>query len=72
MVKTSKDCAACLTSRSSTSPLLRGFADGGYIKENGKSRCQETYDGIKSDHEFDSVRADPRFVAIVDKLKQYI
>ena len=62
----------CRPDEAHTSPLLRGFADGGYIKENDKSRCQETYDGIQSDHELDSVRADPRFVAIVDKLKQYI
>lgn len=55
-----------------TAPVFRGYSDGGWIRENGNSRSADYLRGISEDKVFDKIRNDPRFEAILDRLRETV
>lgn len=53
-----------------TSPILRGYADGGWIMEADGNRSQAMLDWLTTDEEAAVLRADPRFAALTQRLRQ--
>ncbi len=53
-----------------TSPALRGFADGGWIPEDGEGRSDMTLRDLREDSLYDPLRAEPRFAALLESLRK--
>lgn len=53
-----------------TSPVLRGYCDGGWIMEAEGNRSQSLLDWLTTDEETTPFRTDPRFDTLVDRLKE--
>lgn len=53
-----------------TSPILRGYVDGGWIMEADGNRSQSLLDWLMSDPETAIFRADPRFAPLTDRLQK--
>jgi len=54
-----------------TSPILRGYKDGGWIMESNGNRTQALLEWLTSDDEFVELRSDPRFEALISRIKKY-
>lgn len=52
-----------------TSPVLRGYASGGWIMEAGGNRSQGMLDWLTTDDEAAALRSDARYEVIVNRLK---
>lgn len=53
-----------------TSPALRGFADGGWIPEDGEGRSDMTLRDLREDSLYDPLRAEPRFADLLESLRK--
>ncbi len=53
-----------------TSLALRGYCDGGWIMEAGGNRSQTMTDWLCGDGELAPLRADPRYSALLDRLRK--
>lgn len=53
-----------------TSPILRGWADGGWIPEGGKGQCDDLIEWLEGDSKTAVLRGDPRYSALIDRLKK--
>lgn len=53
-----------------TSLPLRGFSDGGWIMEADGNRSAGMLEILRTDHDLDPIRDDPRFSVILSRLKQ--
>lgn len=53
-----------------TSPVLRGYADGGWIMEADGNRSQSLLAWLQADEEAAVLRADPRSAALIAQLQQ--
>ena len=51
-----------------TSPALRGYADGGWIPEDGEGRSDMNLRALRENRIYDPLRAEPRFAALLEKL----
>lgn len=51
-----------------TSPALRGYADGGWIPEDGEGRSDMTLRELREHRMYDAIRAEPRFAALIEAL----
>ena len=52
-----------------TSPVLRGYSDGGWIMENEGNRSQSLLDWLTSDEEAAVLRSDTRYKVLAERLK---
>ena len=52
-----------------TSPVLRGYSDGGWIMEAEGNRSQSMLNWLTTDDEAAVLRADPRYETLVARLK---
>ena len=52
-----------------TSPVLRGYSDGGWIMEAEGNRSQSMLNWLTTDNEAAVLRTDPRYEALVNRLK---
>lgn len=52
-----------------TSPILRGYSDGGWITEAGGNRSQYMLDWLMTDDETAVLRSDARYKALIERLK---
>ena len=52
-----------------TSPILRGYSSGGWIMEAEGNRSQSMLEWLTNDDEAAVLRTDPRYEALVDRLK---
>ena len=52
-----------------STPILRGYADGGVIMEAEGNYSQSFLDWITTDNEISILRTDPRYEALVSRLK---
>ena len=53
-----------------TSPVLRGYSDGGWIMEAEGNRSQSLLEWLTNDDEAAVLRSDARYQALVDRLKK--
>ncbi len=52
-----------------TSPILRGRADGGWIRENGKGQCDDLIEWLEKNERTEPLRRDPRYPALITRLR---
>ncbi len=52
-----------------TSPILRGYSDGGWIMEADGNRSQSLLDWLTADPEAEPFRTNPRFESLCDRLR---
>lgn len=52
-----------------TSPILRGYSDGGWIIEAEGNRSQSMLNWLTTDDEASALRSDARYETLVDRLK---
>lgn len=52
-----------------TSPILRGYSDGGWIMEADGNRSQSLLDWLTTDPEAEPLRADPRSATLCEQLR---
>ena len=52
-----------------TSPILRGYSDGGWIMEKSGNRSQVMLDWLMNDNKAEEFRSDARFDALAARLK---
>ncbi len=53
-----------------TSPVLRGYSDGGWIMEAEGNRTQAMLDWLHENREFEALRGDPRYGEIASRLQK--
>lgn len=53
-----------------SSPVLRGYSDGGWIMETEGNRSQSMLDQLMTDGEFAAFRTDPRYELLTDRLRR--
>ena len=53
-----------------TTPILRGYADGGVIIESSGNYSQSFLDWLTTDEEVAVLRTDPRYEILLDRLKK--
>lgn len=54
-----------------TSPALRGYSGGGWIMEDGCNHTACLLNDLIADSTHDEIKSDPRFINIINRLKQY-
>ena len=54
-----------------TSPVLRGYSDGGWIMEDCGNRTAAILDWLSNDEEAAPLRADTRYKTLTERLKKY-
>ncbi len=54
-----------------TSPILKGYSDGGWIPEKGGNHSKVILDWMIESNEMSEYRTDPKFNEIAEKLREY-
>ena len=55
---------------SHTSPVLEGYSDGGWIRENGKNQSGELLEQLLNDEWAITLKADKRYSKLTARLKE--
>lgn len=58
------------TSSQNTSPAVKGYVDGGWIRSNGERTVDQLAETLEKDPVFDFIRSDPGFKSVIDSLKR--